>query len=440
MSARNLLDSRLGRFATFGVLYVSEGIPLGFTAVAMAAYMRRAGLEIAQISAFVAMLYLPWSFKWAWSPLLDMVRLERYGGRKAWIFGCLAMMIITLLAAGLIDFVNQFELLLALILIHNIFAATQDVAIDSLAVSTLKADERGTGNGFMFGGAYIGQGLGGGGAMFVAGYFGFEAALTYACILLSCVAAFAVVFIRDPGLAKRAEAAIGSLIARLYAKLCDFLRELHKGFFRSGRGPIFGVLFSLTPLGAMALTSAVGTTMQVDYGLGDAQIAELNVYSTAISGIACVLGGWLGDRFGLRKVIAIFYFLTALPTLYMAWQLSGEAGLQGLALGTFYGCYLSLALFTGLHYGTTAAVFMGLTNPLVAATQFTGFMALANLTIAYTNFWQGQVADAFDFATVLYIDAALVIVPILILPFMTPRADMSEAEAPSSGAPFPEAG
>jgi hypothetical protein len=35
--------------------------------------------------------------------------------------------------------------------------------------------------------------------------------------------------------------------------------------------------------------------------------------------------------------------------------------------------------------GTSAAVFMGLTNPLVAATQFTGYMALRNLTISYTN-------------------------------------------------------
>lgn len=440
MSTRNLLGSRPGRLATFGILYVSEGIPLGFTAVAMAAYMRRDGLNVAQVSAFVAMLYLPWSFKWAWSPLLDLVRLERFGGRPTWIVGCLAMMIVTLIAAGSVDFTNQFQLLLALVLIHNIFAATQDVAIDSLAVSTLEPNERGTGNGFMFGGAYIGQGLGGGAAMFVAGYFGFESALSYVCVLMACIAAFAILFVRDPGFAERAEAAATNLIATLAARLEDFVRELYKGFFHSGRGPVFGVLFALTPLGAMALSNAIGTTMQVDYGLDDSQIAEINVYSTVLSGFGCVIGGWLGDRIGLRKVIAIFYFLTALPTLYLATQLGGGAGLGGLALGTFYACFLTVAFFTGLHYGTSAAVYMGLTNPLVAATQFTGFMALMNLTIAYTNFWQGLVAEAYDFATVLYLDAALVIVPVLVLPFMTPRREVTEAEVPSSGAPLPEAG
>ncbi len=31
----NLLESRKGRFLTFGLLYISEGIPYGFTSTAM---------------------------------------------------------------------------------------------------------------------------------------------------------------------------------------------------------------------------------------------------------------------------------------------------------------------------------------------------------------------------------------------------------------------
>ena len=93
----------------------------------------------------------------------------------------------------------------------------------------------------------------------------------------------------------------------------------------------------------------------------------------------------------------------------------------------------------GLHYGTSAAVFMGLTTPLVAATQFTGYMALRNLTISYTNLWQGAVADAQGFATVLAIDAALVLLPVLLIPFLKPAARPA-AEPPSRGAPLPEAG
>ena len=440
MATANVLNTRTGRLATFGTLYVAEGIPLGFTVTAMAAYMRRDGLDVAQIGAFVAMLYVPWSFKWAWAPLVDLIKLERFGGRTAWIAACLVMMIATLFVAGSIDFLNNFQLLLVLIFIHNCFAATQDVAIDSLAVNTLQEDERGKGNGFMFAGAYVGQGLGGGGALFVAGLWGFEAALTYACALLSLVLVFALVFVRDPGLGQHAVDKGVSLWRSFIASVGDFLKELYRGFFQSGRGPMAGVLFSLLPMGAMSLSTAIGPAMQVDFGLEDTQLAQLSLYVTLLSGLGCVIGGWLGDALGLRKMVGLFFAMTGVPVLYLAMNISGEAGLAGVPLSAFYATFMTFGFILGLHYGTRAAVFMSLTNPLVAATQFTGFMALSNLAITYTNVWQGWVADAYGYSTVLYIDAALIILPLLVLPLLTPREDRSASGAPSAGAPLPEAG
>ena len=60
-----------GRLTAFFLLYVTEGIPLGFTATAIAAQMRRGGLGPAAIGAFVGSLYLPWAFKWAVGPFVD---------------------------------------------------------------------------------------------------------------------------------------------------------------------------------------------------------------------------------------------------------------------------------------------------------------------------------------------------------------------------------
>jgi PAT family beta-lactamase induction signal transducer AmpG len=57
----NLLASRNGRLAAFFFLYLTEGIPLGFTATAIATQMRRQGVGPAEIGAFVASLYLPWA-------------------------------------------------------------------------------------------------------------------------------------------------------------------------------------------------------------------------------------------------------------------------------------------------------------------------------------------------------------------------------------------
>ena len=64
MRSKNLLETTRGRFLTFGLLYISEGIPYGFTTIAMVAFMRTEGLSLTQIGAFVSALFLPWSFKW----------------------------------------------------------------------------------------------------------------------------------------------------------------------------------------------------------------------------------------------------------------------------------------------------------------------------------------------------------------------------------------
>lgn len=49
------------------------------------------------------------------------------------------MMIITLVLVAFVDFAADFKLLLWMILLNNFFCATQDVAIDSLAVTTCNA-------------------------------------------------------------------------------------------------------------------------------------------------------------------------------------------------------------------------------------------------------------------------------------------------------------
>ena len=80
----NLLASR-HRLAAFFALYLTEGIPLGFTATAVATQMRRQGLGPAEIGAFVASLYLPWAFKCAFGPFVDVLSSDRWGRRRMWI-------------------------------------------------------------------------------------------------------------------------------------------------------------------------------------------------------------------------------------------------------------------------------------------------------------------------------------------------------------------
>jgi PAT family beta-lactamase induction signal transducer AmpG len=262
--------------------------------------------------------------------------------------------------------------------------------------------------------------------MFVSDRWGFDASLLFVSLLLALVFAFVLLFVRDPSLAGQVGRTVDGVWQALTRRVGDFLRELAAGFFQSGPGPMVGVLFALLPMGAMALASAVSTTLQVDLGMDDGQIAELNIYQTVLAALGCVVGGWVADRYGQRRMLAVWYLLTTLPTLYLATLLARGGGPAGVSVAQYYGASLAFSGCMGMHLGTSAAVFMGLTNPLVAATQFTGYMALRNLTISYTNGWQGALVESQGYATVLYLDAALVALPVLLLPWLRPSTRAAE--------------
>jgi PAT family beta-lactamase induction signal transducer AmpG len=244
-------------------------------------------------------------------------------------------------------------------------------------------------------------------------------ALTYISGLLFLNLLFVLIFVRDP----RANPQAGhqdQWVRKLIRSTVNFVREVYASFWKSGSGPIIGVAFALLPTGAMALAYALLATLQVDYGLNTNQIASLQIYNTVASSVGCLLGGVIGDRFGIKKTVAVAYLLTAMPTLLMGMLISGP-GLQAIPPGTFYSIIIVHGFFFGMAYGVRNAIFMGMTNPAVAATQFTAFMGLANLAISITNYWQGVVAERIDYATVFYLDALFAVLVILVIPFLRGR-------------------
>ena len=57
----------------------------------------------------------------------------------------------------------------------------------------------------------------------------------------------------------------------------------------------------------------------------------------------------------------------------------------------------------------------------VAATQFTAYMAMMNLCISYTAWWQGFAIERIGYPATLLVDSLLGLVALLLLPLMAPR-------------------
>jgi PAT family beta-lactamase induction signal transducer AmpG len=430
MRLPNLLATHRGRLAAFFLLYVTEGIPLGFAATAVATQLRRQDVGPAEIGAFVGSFYLPWAFKWAFGPFIDVFASERLGRRRGWIIVTQVLMATTLMSTVLLDLPAQLALFTLILLVHNTFGAMQDVAIDALACSTLAEHERGLANGLMFAGASIGQAVGGSGVLFISAYTGFQPTFFFVAAAILAVTLFVVLPMREPATAPRA---VQQGVSRLRAagrEMRGFAVESFRSFLGT-RGAFVGLAFALLPSGAMCLGLALQSNLAVELGLNDDQVAWLNLWSSVISAAFMVAGGMLSDRWGRRRTLAVYIALMSLPVLYLmnvlqqhGWIMPvsqndpGRAVPAAALVTALWIATLAYSVAQGLMYGTRSAIFMDVTNPRVAATQFTAYMALLNLNIAYSATWQGIAIESLGYPQTMLIDAIIGLACLALLPWM----------------------
>ncbi len=169
------------KWLLLGSLYFSQGLPYGFFTQALPVLLRQDGASLARIG-LSGFLFLPWALKWLWAPWVDASGL-----RKHWIVVLQIATIVTALALAAVDGSGQQKLfwLKCAIVLSALFAATQDVPTDALAVNLLKPRERGLGNAVQVGGYRLGMVLGGGVLMIVLDRLGWAATFIAMAALLT---------------------------------------------------------------------------------------------------------------------------------------------------------------------------------------------------------------------------------------------------------------
>ena len=383
----------------------------------MTAYLRRHGVGLEAIGLFAASLYAPWGFKWAWAPLVDLVRSERFGPSRAWIVFAQTMMILTIGVVLFFDPATQLGLVT--LVDHRAQRVRGDAGHrDRRARRPGAAGER---DGHRQRAHVLGRVRRAGDRRQRRAVRRRQARIRRRVPVHARRAHRAAV----RGLAAAARAGVGGpgprhrVVRRratgvgreAFARLRHFLVDLYESFFRSGRGPLLGVLFAILPQGAVALGLALGTTIPVDLGMSEEQIAGLSLLTSLARRAGSVAGGWVSDRVGHRKSLAVWYALTALPPLFLAWRMWGAGGVAGIDARLYTIVAACFSVASGLQYGTGNAVLMSLSSRAVAATQFTGYMALKNLALTYSNLWQGRMASTQGYARTLLIDGIGAVAP-----------------------------
>lgn len=324
------------KLGLLGSLYVAQGLPYGFFSQALPALLRQLGLSLPAIG-LTNLLALPWMLKPIWAPLVDS-----FGTRKRWILGMQAASVATVIGLAFVDPRASMAALLAGVLLTNLFASTQDIATDGLAISLLDRRERGLGNGIQVAGYRVGMILGGGLLLFVFERWGQAVAFG---VMAALIAAASL-----PLLATRALPAA----ARGGGKALDLLRAP-----------------GIVPWLAVPATFKVGHYLahgmlrpwMIDRGYGLADVGWiLGIVGFTAGLLGALVGGWATGRLGRRRSLVIFGLLEAaalsgyvvadqLPSLYTLVSAAlVEHFVSGMGTAALFTCMMDVSRPT--HAGT----------------------------------------------------------------------------------------
>ena len=306
-------------------LYFAQGAPFGFTAVYYLSYLTEHGMPDGQVALLTTLLLLPWSFKALWGPVIDRWVNSSMGRRRPWILGAQFGMAITLGMLITLGTANLYWLG-AVLFLHNMFAALQDVAADALAVDVLQPDEFGKLNGWMWVARLVGKSLGAAGSAWIAARYGFSAALvSQASIVLLVLTIPAILLERPgdtylpswrPGKSRNSDTPYSAYTPVTFSIV--FRRLLNRTILGI---VIFGILAAMSESIA-SVTCKPYYIKQLEWG--HIRYSQVLGAVVALEVVGAILGGWLADRYGTKPVIAgslmIYAGLTLIVGLPGAWH------------------------------------------------------------------------------------------------------------------------
>ena len=337
-----------GTIVLLAALYCAQGLPSGLIAHTLPALMRQYGVDLAMIG-LLKLLALPWVLKVLWAPWIDRIASPRLGQYRGWILPLQTTVLVILATVALLPpgmlFGAYLPVLLGLLLLVNLTAATQDIATDGLAVRLLPERWRGLGNSLQVGGYKAGMIVSGSLLLMVIEPWGWRTSIGLVAALVALMAVPVLLFPEKQRL-PRAHRVADPLGPRL-------LWSHYRGFLaQPGMGAWLIVVLTFK-LGD-ALGSPMIKPLLVDRGWTLTALGQLTLISSMAGIAGAVLGGLLYARLGALRSLLLFGLLQAIGIAAMAWLAHGGADFD-----TTY----AIALFEQIADGmSTVALFAMMMN------------------------------------------------------------------------------
>ena len=391
----------------------SSGLPLFILYNLLSAWLKSEGVDLKAIGLF-ALVGIPYTWKFLWSPAMDRFQLPFLGRRRGWMVATQIAVMCAVILMGQFNPKSDIWIVVMLAAVVAFFSASQDIVIDAHRREWLTEEQMGSGT-----------------ALFVNAYKLSTLVPGSLSLILSDVISWQWVFFITglfmlPGI-------LTTLLVpepKLYGPAPKSLREaviepFNEFIHREGWKHALLVLafIFLYKLGD-SMATALATPFYIELGFTR---TEIGLVAKNAGLWASILGGILGAywmlKTGVNKALWLFGFLQALAILgFVAlsttganlWVLSWVIGFEALSVG------LGTAAFTS---------YIALeTNPRFTATQFALFTSLSAVPRTFINALTGYIVEVTGWTNFFVLCFILAIPGLLLLPKIAPWAQSKKSQ------------
>jgi len=394
-------NSKTAKIVILFLLYFSQGLPFGFQAFALPIYLRTENISLTAIG-FASALAAPWIFKALWAPLVDRYGSSKIGRRKSWIIPTQVLLLLTVLFASTIEPGENLMMLLMSVFLMNLFAATQDIAVDGLAVDILEPEDLGPGNAAQVVGYKAGMLVSGGLLVWLSGFIGWGG-LFIVMAMLILIPLLAIIFYREKG----SKHFIQADERYQFRQILDLIV---KSFKLPGAGWLI-LFIAFYKLGEIMM-DIMFKPFLVDAGFSASQIGLwVGTWGMAASLAGSFFGGFLSKKITIYRALFVSAILRIIPLVF-EWGLTliqpGDLSVITVTVTQhFFGGMLTTAMF---------AFMMSRVDKRIGATHYTILASVEVLGKSPGAWFSGMLAESLGYSGLFAIGTVLSVMILLLFP------------------------
>ena len=378
----------------------ASGLPLYLLVSLVPAWLRDEGVGLKEIG-FFALIGLPYTWKFFWSPLLDRYQIPLLGLRRGWMIATQVALLGAISALGLFDPATHIWPIAYLCAGIAFLSATQDIVLDAYRRELLPDNELGLGNSIHVNAYRIAGLVPGSLSLILSDHLPWE--LVFIVTALFMLAGIGMTLsISEPAKETPKPTSLRSAVV-------DPFQEF---FHRNGvKQALLILAFMLLYKLGDSMATALATPFYLDMGYTKTEIGVVakhaGLWPMIIGGM---LGGILMLKIGINRALWLFGFVQIISILGFALLAHIGEGLWLLALVISFE-YLGVGLGTAAFVAFIART----TNKAYTATQFALFTALTAVPRTVANASTGIIVERVGWESFFYLCFLLAIPGMLLL-------------------------